>query len=113
MGCTCTGHHRHLLANVTYIVYFLIKLQRDVYPIINPEMLGHCFIINNVATEYPGSLKDVEALQTVYEQMKFRVTVYKNCDDRVSMYMKGFLSWKKTDTVFVPQRPIGIISVKI
>ena len=47
-------------------------------------MLGHCVIINNLANECPGSMNDVEALKKVYEMMKFRVTIYQNCDDRVS-----------------------------
>ena len=46
-------------------------------------MLGRCVIINNVATEYPGSKKDVEAVEKVYGDMKFRVTVKENCDARV------------------------------
>ena len=53
------------------------------YPILNPEMLGHCVIINNLATEYSGSKKDVDALQKVYEKIKFRVTVKQDCNDRV------------------------------
>ncbi len=62
------------------------------YPITNPEMLGHCVIINNVATEYPGSKKDVEAIEKVYEDMKFRVTIKENCDARVRQLLRQKLN---------------------
>ena len=46
--------------------------------------LGHAVIVNNVATEFPGSMADVEALHNVYHQMGLEVQVYKDCDQNVS-----------------------------
>ncbi len=46
-------------------------------------MLGHCVIINNVATEYPGSKKDVQTIKNIYEMMRFKVTIHEDCNDKV------------------------------
>ena len=46
--------------------------------------LGHAVIVNNVATEFPGSMADVEALHNVYHQMGLEVRVHKDCDQNVS-----------------------------
>ena len=41
--------------------------------------LGHAVIINNVASEMPGSNEDVKALTEAYNTMGFEVQVHKNC----------------------------------
>ncbi len=53
-------------------------------------MLGHCVIINNVATEYSGSKKDVQAIKAVYQTMKFKVTIHENCSDKVRKWLKVY-----------------------
>ena len=45
--------------------------------------LGHAVIINNVAGELPGSMKNVEALNTTYEKVGFQVHVHTNCSVQV------------------------------
>ena len=45
--------------------------------------LGHAVIINNVAGELPGSMKNVEALKTTYEKVGFQVHVHTNCSVQV------------------------------
>ena len=45
--------------------------------------LGHAIIVNNVAEEMPGSLRDVEALKAAYETVGFDVQVHYNCDTQV------------------------------
>ena len=45
--------------------------------------LGHAVIVNNVLTEEPGSQRDVEALETVYETIGFDVHVYQDCGQEV------------------------------
>ncbi len=49
-----------------------------------PLQLGHAIVINNIATEFPGSRKDAEALVKTYELMNFDVTCYEDCTDTVS-----------------------------
>ena len=45
--------------------------------------LGHAVIVNNVASEMAGSLRDVDALVTAYETIEFDVQVHYNCDRQV------------------------------
>ena len=47
--------------------------------------LGHAVIINNVAGELPGSMKNVEALKTTYEKVGFQVHVHTNCSVQVRL----------------------------
>ncbi len=56
----------------------------QVYKIENSLNLGHAVIINNVASEFPGSKKDAEKLRAVYTMMNFQVHVYEDIDDSVS-----------------------------
>ena len=46
---------------------------------------GDAVIINNVATEFPGSMVDVEALRDVFHQMGLDVQVHKDCLRTVSV----------------------------
>ena len=46
--------------------------------------MGQAIIINNVATEMPGSLADVEALQAAYKDVGFDVYSYCDCIIEVS-----------------------------
>ena len=45
--------------------------------------LGHAVIINNVASEMPGSNEDVKALKDAYETVWFEVEVHENCTAQV------------------------------
>ena len=49
----------------------------------NLRRLGHAIIVNNVASEMPGSLRDVEALEGAYETVGFDVQVHNDCDVQV------------------------------
>ncbi len=55
-----------------------------VYKIQNPHNLGHAVIINNVASEYPGSKKEMDELVKLYRMMNFQVHIHNDCDDSVS-----------------------------
>ena len=48
------------------------------YPM-DKEKLGHAIIVNNIATEFPGSKKDVEALKEAYEEVGYEVQVKEDC----------------------------------
>ena len=45
--------------------------------------LGHAITVNNVASEMPGSMCDVEALVAAYEILGFDVQVHYDCDTQV------------------------------
>ena len=45
--------------------------------------LGHAIIVNNIASEMPGSLCDVEALKAAYETVGFDVQVHNDCGEKV------------------------------
>ena len=45
--------------------------------------LGHAVIINNVASEMPGSNEDVKALKQTYQTVGFEVHVHENCTAQV------------------------------
>ena len=45
--------------------------------------LGHAIIVNNVASEQPGSMKDVTTLQATYKKMGFDVQIHKDCTTQV------------------------------
>ena len=45
--------------------------------------LGHAVIINNIASEMPGSKEDVKALTEAYETVGFEVQVHENCTAQV------------------------------
>ena len=46
--------------------------------------LGHAVIVNNIASELPGSKVDVEALKDAYETVGFDVQVHEDCSAQVS-----------------------------
>ena len=46
--------------------------------------LGHAVIVNNIASEMPGSNEDVKALKEAYETVGFDVKVHENCSVKVS-----------------------------
>ena len=45
--------------------------------------LGHAIIVNNIASEMPGSLRDVEALKAAYKTIGFDVQVHNDCGEKV------------------------------
>ena len=45
--------------------------------------LGHAVIINNVASEMPGSNEDVKVLKEAYKTVGFEVQVHENCTAQV------------------------------
>ena len=45
--------------------------------------LGHAVIINNIASEMPGSNEDVNALKEAYQTVGFEVQVHENCSAQV------------------------------
>ena len=47
--------------------------------------LGDAIIVNNTASEIPGSNEDVKALRDAYNTVGFDVKVYEDCDARVFM----------------------------
>ena len=49
--------------------------------------LGHAVIINNIASEMPGSNEDVKALKESYETVGYQVQVHENCSVQVSNYL--------------------------
>ena len=54
------------------------------YRINDPRHLGVAVVINNVASQYPGSIKDTNGLVEVYRKIKFEVHLFEDCDDTVS-----------------------------
>ncbi len=84
----------------------------QVYKIQNPLNLGHAVIINNVASEYPGSKKDVEKLKEVYNMMNFQVHVYEDIDDsvRTTFVMSWFDMWYKRSKTQDSVQNIGPMS---
>ena len=59
------------------------NFQDEPYPINLPK-LGHAVIINNIASEMPGSKEDVKALKDAYKTVGFDVQVHENCAVQVS-----------------------------
>ena len=57
-------------------------LQDAAYPMDLPK-LGHAIIINNIASEMPGTNEDVKALTEAYETVGFEVQVHQNCSVQV------------------------------
>ena len=49
----------------------------------NLPRLGHAVIVNNIASEMPGSLRDVEALKAAYKTIGFDVQVHNDCSAQV------------------------------
>ena len=49
----------------------------------NLPKLGHAVIINNIASEMPGSNEDVKALREAYETVGFEVQVHENLTEQV------------------------------
>ena len=47
--------------------------------------LGYALIINNVASEFPQSERDVEALRAAYKMVGFKVIVFNDCNEQVSL----------------------------
>ena len=50
--------------------------------------LGHAIIVNNVASEMPGSMRDVDALVAAYETIELDLQVHHNCDRQVQFYVE-------------------------
>ncbi len=55
------------------------------YRINDPRHLGVAVVINNVASQYPGSRKDTNGLVEAYKKMKFEVHLFEDCDDMVNI----------------------------
>ena len=64
-------------------MYIYIALQ--VYKVTKAPNLGKAFLLNNHAGEYPGSRKNIDALEELYKKLGFKVKKYENCDDAVSI----------------------------
>ena len=45
--------------------------------------LGHAIILNNIASEMPGFLRDVEVLKAAYKTIGFDVQVHNDCSAQV------------------------------
>ena len=54
--------------------------------------LGHAVIVNNVASEMPGSNEDVKALKEAYQTVGFEVQIHKNCTAQVDTFLYLALS---------------------
>ena len=67
---------------MTLFIFAIIKEQP--YSMALPK-LGHAVIINNIASEMPGSNEDVKALKEAYETVGFEVQVHENCTAKVWM----------------------------
>ena len=50
----------------------------------NLPKLGHAVIINNIASEMPGSKVDLEALKEAYVTIGFNVQIHSDCTAQVS-----------------------------
>ena len=48
--------------------------------------LGHAVIINNIASEMPGSNEDVKALKEAYQAVGFDVQVHENCTAHIDTF---------------------------
>ena len=48
--------------------------------------LGHALIINNVASEFPQSERDVQALRAAYQLVGFKVIVFNDRNEQVSLH---------------------------
>ena len=46
-------------------------------------VLGHVLIVNNLASEFPKSMSDVQAVLEAYGSLGFRVHVHTSCDNKV------------------------------
>ena len=57
-------------------------IQDEPYPMKLPK-LGHAVIINNIASEIPGSYEDVKALKEAYKTVGFDVQVHENLTEQV------------------------------
>ena len=44
----------------------------------NLPQMGHAVIVNNVAEEFPGTERDIQALKTAFETIGFDVQVHRN-----------------------------------
>ena len=44
----------------------------------NLPKMGHAVIVNNVAEEFPGTERDIQALKTALETIGFDVQVHRN-----------------------------------
>ena len=49
----------------------------------NLPKLGHAVIINNIASEMPGSKEDVKVLKEAYQTVGFDVQVHANLTEQV------------------------------
>ena len=49
----------------------------------NLSRLGNAIILNNVSSSVTESVKDVEALQEMFDTVGFDVHTYDDCDEKV------------------------------
>ncbi len=54
------------------------------------KKMGQAVIINNVASEYPGTRVDAEALEEAFETIGFSVGVYSDCHKQVGTSLQLF-----------------------
>ena len=62
-----------------------VKFQEVCYPMRAPS-LGHAVIINNVASEFPGTRVDAASLEETYRIMGFTVTMASDCSGKVKSF---------------------------
>ena len=55
--------------------------------------LGHEVIVNNVVSEMPGSMEDVQALKETYEMIGYKVQVHTNLTTQVSVAEPQYCSF--------------------
>ena len=72
------------MTNQIFTFYFINFLQDEPYDMDRPD-LGHALIINNVASEFTQSMKDVDALRSAYQRVGFKVTVHTDCNAQVDV----------------------------
>ena len=60
----------------------LIFYQNACYPM-SEQNMGHAVIINNVASEFPGTRVDAAALKETFKTMAFTVRVETDCNLQV------------------------------
>ena len=62
--------------------------------------LGHAIIVNNEASEMPGSIEDVNVLEATYKAIGFDVQIHLNCTVAVLKILGEFFSRPKRNGNF-------------
>ena len=59
------------------------SMQHQPYPMVLPK-LGHAVLLNNLATDLPDTVADVEALRSTLETIGFKVKIEKDLNFQVT-----------------------------